>query len=382
MTTQDLKEFRRYIHKNPELSNEEVNTAHLIVERLRALNPGPAGIITGLGGHGVMAEFDSGIKGPSIMIRAELDALPIQEVSDIEHRSDVDNVSHMCGHDGHMSILLGLAQHFNKNRLQKGKLYLLWQPGEENGTGAKAIISDPKFENLNFDYVLALHNLPSYPLHEIVVRYESFTAHVISMIVRLNGKTSHAAEPEQGINPAGTIAEIIRISDLLNNNDVNSSDFFLVTPVYMTLGDKAYGISAGYGEVHLTLRAWDKETLQKKSSKLLHTIGEKAENAGVSLSHEWDYEFFANRNDKSTVDLIKEAAKEMDLGLTAREYAFKWGEDFGLFTQKFRGAMFGLGSGENQAALHNPDYDFPDELLETGVSIFSRIVQKIIDSDV
>jgi len=379
MQLDSLIKFRKEIHSKPDLSNEEGPTAERVADYLSRFKPDT--IQTGLGGTGVMATFDSGQEGPTILIRAELDALPIQEVNRFSHKSSYQNKSHMCGHDGHLTILLGLAERIRSSGIQKGKVHLLFQPGEENGTGAKAVIEDLKdADNKRFDYVVALHNLPGYEQKSVVVRDGAFTAYVISAVIKLNGKTSHAAEPELGHNPATVVARILTLSEQMTNNTPADEDFFLVTPVHVRMGEVAYGISAGQAEVHLTLRAWNKEELNKHSDKLIYAIRQFAEMKNIDCEIEWTHEFYANINNSEVVETLRSTANQNNYMLVESPHAFKWGEDFGLFTQRYKGAMFGIGSGKEHPALHNPDYDFPDEIIPVGVDMFYGFIDNILNS--
>jgi len=371
-----LKKFRRELHANPEVSGFEKETAKKVVEFLRTCSPDE--IIADIGGHGIIATWDSGVKGAEILFRAELDALPIQEVNTFEYASKSKVVSHKCGHDGHSTILCGLAKYLSINKNTKGKVRLLFQPAEENGKGAKAMLEDKKFKGINPDYVFALHNLPGYPLSEVVVKENTFTAAVNSIIINLAGKTSHAAEPEHGFNPALAVAEIIQGSLALANNHPEKADMRVITPVYMNLGTKDYGISAGAASVHLTIRCWDDENLRELEKSIVKLSEQIARNHQLKVEFEFTQTFHANMNEKSAADKVRLSAKAKSLSLYERPYPFKWGEDFGLFTARFKGCMFGLGAGENIPALHNPDYDFPDELIETGVEGFSGIMDEVL----
>lgn len=371
-----LATFRRHLHEHPEVSGEEVRTAAFIQEVLQDL--GSDCLMTEVGGTGVLAHFDSGQPGPALLFRAELDALPIQEVNEFAHRSAISGVSHKCGHDGHMTILLGLAHWLRDHRPVKGKALLLFQPSEENGAGASAVLEDPRLSDLQLDYVFALHNLPGYPKHEILLKAGPFTAAVNSIIIKLYGKTSHAAEPENGINPALAIAEILTGSNALAVPDPERIDFALLTPVHIKMGEKAYGVSAGYGEIHLTLRTWKQASMQRLTARLQALIRQVAARYQLEVETEWSDPFHANRNDETAVELIRESARSQGISVRTLTMPIKWGEDFGLFTQRFPGALFGLGAGEQTPALHNPDYDYPDDLTPTGVNVFSGIVRRLL----
>lgn len=372
----ELVTFRKMLHANPEVSGKEYNTAKSVSKFLKTCKP--TKVIENIGGTGIVAIFDSGKSGKSVMFRAELDALPIQEINTFAHKSSIDGVSHKCGHDGHTTVLLGLAIILSEQKPKTGKVFLLFQPAEEDGEGAKAVFADPKFEALKPDYIFAFHNLPAYPLNQIVVKNNSFTAGVKSIIIQINGKTAHAAEPENGLNPALAIAEILQESAKLSNNDPNRDDFTLITPVHVEMGEIAYGISAGYGEVRLTIRTWDEENMEKLTADIINCIEKASENHQMPITYSWTHEFFANQNDDTAVSLIREAASSLSFDIFQRKFPFKWGEDFGLFTQHFKGAMFGIGSGEKSPALHNPDYDFPDEILPVGIQLFHQISLQIL----
>jgi len=371
-----LVQIRKELHRYAEISEREFQTARKVVDFARLCQP--TAILENIGGTGVLVIFDSKKEGPTVLFRAELDALPIAEINEFEHQSKDDQVSHKCGHDGHMTILLGLAQRLSQEPIEKGKVVLLFQPAEEIGAGAKAVLSDDRFKKIQPDYVFALHNLPGFPLHEIVFKKDAFTASVKSLVARFFGETAHAAEPENGRNPALAMAKAIQKLESLENNDPKQADFSLITPVHMQLGNIDYGTSAGYGEIHLTMRTWNEDLLGEIFSKASEVIRSVARDYQLETEITDLHHFVSNNNHADAVDLIIQAAKELDLSLSEKSYPFKWGEDFGLFTQEYKGAMFGLGAGLETPALHNADYDFPDEIISTGVNLFNKISRKIL----
>ncbi len=371
-----LSEWRQALHAQAELSGQEVKTARLVTDILKDLQPDA--LVEGLGGHGVMAVFRGKGEGPRLLFRAELDALPIEEINEVPYRSRQSGVSHKCGHDGHMAILLGLAAQLAEQSLRRGSVYLLFQPAEEDGSGAMAVLEDENFPPVSFDYVFALHNLPGYPLGSVVVRQGAFTAAVRSLVIKLKGKTAHAAEPENGINPAPAIAELLLAAQQLERVDPQDPDFGLITPVYLTLGERAYGVAAGYGEVHVTLRSWTPEGMQKLSAALLEAVEKGCATHRLDREISWTNTFFANFNAPEAVSIIAGAAAFNQFPLIEREMPLKWGEDFGAFTQRYKGAMFGLGAGTHTAALHNPDYDFPDQLIEHGAKMLGAICKALL----
>jgi amidohydrolase len=372
LDTQSLTKFRRHLHANAELSQHEYITQQHIREYLEQFKPDR---LFPVADSGLLAIYEGENPGKTIMLRCDIDALPIQEVNTFTYRSTHEGISHKCGHDGHSAIMCGVASLLHQQRPESGKIALLFQPAEENGWGARAVLNDKHFQLIKPDMVFALHNLPGYPKKEIVVREGSFTAAAKSIIIKLNGKTAHAAEPEKGINPAAAMAEIIQLMEKFNQTDLKRDDFSLLTPIHFTMGEKAYGVSAGKAELHFTLRSWLNERMEKICEQAVKGIQEIAKRHKLELQIDWTEEFHANQNHPEAVKIIRQAAKGNHLEITERETPFKWGEDFGLFTEKYKGAMFGIGAGEDSPALHNPDYDFPDELIEAAAKIFHTIIQ-------
>ncbi len=370
----DLIAFRKELHQHPEVSQNEIETQKRIISFLEQHEID--GIEVGI--TGVMVIFDSVKQGKTIMLRSDHDALPIQEINDFEHKSLFEGVSHKCGHDGHTTIMCGVAKHLKDNPISNGKVILLFQPAEENGEGAKAVLADTKFD-FNPDLVFALHNLPKYPLHTIVCREGSFTAAAKSIIIKLDGKTSHAAEPELGINPAGAISDLVKMFEKVSQPDLNKDDFALTSPIYIHMGELSYGVTAGHGEIHYTLRTWNNETMNNLCKDILNRTDEIVQNYGLKSTISWTEEFSSNQNHPDAVKLIQESIGENKLEQEERTTPFKWGEDFGLFTEKHKGAMFGIGSGVDCPALHNPDYDFPDEIIPTGINMFTTIIAKALN---
>lgn len=367
----DLIKIRRYLHQHPELGGEETNTQQYISHQLTELGLTPQEI----GGTGVIATIGNGTL--NIMVRVDIDALPIQEINTFEYRSLNSGVSHKCGHDGHTSIGIGLAEQFVTKPIEGTTLHILFQPSEENGMGAKKVMGDPLFKSMKIDYVIALHNVPGYEQNTIVVKKHSFTPAVQSLKLDFQGKTSHAAEPENGFNPHEAIAELILKAREFENRDRNSDHFLLFSPIYTRIGEKNYGIAPGDGEIHFTIRSWQQNVLENKTDEFLTLAQQTAAKYNLLLTHDIFEKFHANKNAPEVVNAIITAAKDLNLTIEHKTHPFSWGEDFGLFTQHIPGAMFGLGSGKESPALHNPDYDFPDEIISTGIQLFYQTISKL-----
>lgn len=369
-----VKKTRKKLHERPELSGNEYETQKYILDFLSQYTRAKASTV---GGTGVLAIFEGKAKGPTILLRADIDALPIEETNEFSYKSRKPGISHKCGHDGHTAILLGIAYLLAQNPLQKGRVVLLFQPSEETGEGAQMVLSDPSFRDLEVDWAFALHNLPGFKKHRIIVKEGTFSGKVKSLVIRLKGKTAHAAEPEKGHNPALAIAEILQFVDAHTHNHPESKDFFLNTPIYLQMGEKAYGVSAGSGEAHFTMRCWSAELMEKNCELLEEFVLKQCKKHNLQAEFEWFQEFYSNVNHPEAVRVIEKVAGLKALSVETITSPFKWGEDFGLFTQRFKGAMFGLGAGKEAPALHNPDYDFPDEIALTGINMFYGIIKEI-----
>ncbi len=375
MELENIIRLRQQLHQHPEVSNNEVQTSARISGFFHHLNPDEE---LDLGKTGKAFIFNGKEKGPVLVFRAELDALQINEVSDKPYQSQNKQVAHSCGHDGHMAIISGLGRRISINRPAKGKAVLLFQPAEELEQGAKDVVENPAFTALKPDYIFALHNIPGAEKHTVMVKNGSFAAASKGMTVKLIGKTSHAAEPEMGINPAMAISNIIQRLNQIKTKQDKFTDFVLLTIIHIRLGDVAFGTSPGYAEMMLTLRAFENSDMDLLTAEAVKIFKDVAieENLGIEIS--FNEVFPATVNSKDCVDLIVEAADENKLQLEYLKAPFKWSEDFGYYTEKYEGGFFGLGAGKNQPALHNPDYDFPDDLIATGIDLFYSIYKKIL----
>ncbi len=373
----ELKKLRLQLHSHPELSGQEEYTASRIVDFISRYHPDE--VVKNIAGHGLAFVFKGKVEGPVVMFRCELDALPIHEINEFDHRSVYDNVGHKCGHDGHMAILSGVAQVLSKSPPENGNVILLFQPEEETGQGAEKVVNDPAFQALNIDYVFALHNLPGYKKGEIILRKKVFASASKGMIMKLKGKSSHAGEPENGINPAIAAAKIIQSFSGLSKQKKGFNDFKLITIIHARIGERAFGTNPGYGEIMVTLRSYrndDMDSLSDQAEKIARDIA-KEEKLGIDIT--WVEEFPASVNHNEFVETIEEICSKESYSFMYKDVPFKWSEDFAHFLLNYQGALFGLGSGEKTPQLHNPDYDFPDEITERGVEIFVSIYKKILN---
>ena len=367
----DTIQLRHRLHAHPELSDQEAWTSAFVVEQLQKI--GVSKIHTGFSQHSILAEIDGQNADKTLLFRCELDALPIQEANHFAHRSTQNGISHKCGHDGHTATMLAFAQKLLENPLKNGKILLFFQSAEETGVGAEAAMASGIFKQFHIDYAFAYHNLPSFPIGSVLCKKGIFTPSVESFNFMLIGKNCHASQPANGINPALAIAEFINFMNSFHQAYKSKTDYFVVTPIHIQMGEKAYGMSAGYAEIGYTIRTWDSAVLEQHKEKIKENIAIICQNQGLSFKIDWFEAFKSNNNDAQAYEQIKSAATKNGLTFIEREQPFDFGEDFGLFTDVYKGAMFGIGSGENCPALHTVDYDFPDELIEIGSNVFLAI---------
>ena len=368
-------QIRRELHQHPELSGHEARTARFVEDKLQAFHP--TKVIRHVGGHGLLVEYFFSEDGPTVLFRSDMDAVAVQEPDDIPHHSQTPGVAHKCGHDGHTTILLRFARMLSERPLPKGRVLLLFQPAEENGSGSKAVLDTKVLDYYKIDKAFALHNIPGYPASAVLCKEDSFTCAVVSVSITLTGKTSHAAEPQKGISPIPATLNIVDELLRWNNTDIQSDDYFLSTIVEIHVGEEAYGVSAGNSVIRATLRAKTDKLLHQHAQQLKELVATECKRT-PDLQHEmeWLEPFSANENDPQSVGMIKNAALRNNLPYIELQTPFSWGEDFGLFMQQYKGAIFGLGSGENCAPLHSPQYDFPDEVIETGATLFYTIAEE------
>jgi metal-dependent amidase/aminoacylase/carboxypeptidase family protein len=296
-----LMALRRDLHKNAELSGKEINTRQIILDFIH--HSAPHKIISPIGGHGLVCIFQAGSAGPTLLFRAEMDALPIQEKNEHHYKSATSDVSHMCGHDGQMAILAGLAGLLHTHPPKRGEIILLFQPAEETGQGASAILNDPEF------------------------------------------------------------------------NDT----FSMASVVFARLGEKSFGTAPSEAEIHATLRCEDDQILELLEHKAKQLVVRCAESGGLHYNLKWLDRFTASVNDERAVEIVSDAATNAGLKVVYLKHPRRWSEDFGQFTARFPGVMFLLGAGETCPPLHSPEYDFPDDLIQTGIVIYREIINRLLN---
>ena len=321
-----------------------------------------------------MPGTDGAMDGPTVLLRCELDALPILERNSIPYSSMNHGVSHKCGHDGHMAILAAVGSELAIHRPKKGKVVLLFQPAEETGQGAAAIISDPRFEKIKPDFAFGIHNLPGYELGEVVLRSGTFCCASRGMTVRFQGKTAHAAQPETGSSPMKAMCDFMTEMSCLPETLTPRGEIAFATVVGSKLGEKAFGTAPDTAEVWVTLRTEtdsSMSSLTQFAEKTLFELG-----AATELDVEFCYEdiFHATANSQSAVQKIQNASGSLPVRFL--EKPNRWSEDFGKFTAMAEGALIGIGAGHEIPDLHDPFYDFPDAMIPLATEFLLRLVKQ------
>ena len=368
----DCKEIRHQLHRMAEASNEELKTSAYIRQRLEQLQPSK--IVTFPKGNHLLAEYDFGGGGKTVLLRADMDAVRVQETLDLPYKSENEGVSHKCGHDGHSTIMLRVAEMLHQQPLPQGRVLLLFQGAEETGEGARQILESGILDAYSIDCAYALHNIPAEPAGTIICKSGSFTCSVISCDIVLMGKTAHAAEPWNAVSPFPAAQRLTDLVLSLNQTDVQRKDFCVATLIEFRVGSQAYGVAAGDGVLRFTIRTREDAHLQQIISEIESKAKSEAAAENLQCEIRWLEYFAASNNAEKAVESIKECADNLNLTYQAKPIPFFWGEDFGLFTQHYPGALFGLGSGTTQPPLHHPDFDFPDEIVETGAGMFFQLV--------
>nr|WP_174822664.1 amidohydrolase [Ruegeria lacuscaerulensis] len=371
-----MTSLRHVLHQFPELSGQELETAARVAGLLRDF--GADQVLTGLGGHGVAAVFDSGQPGPSVAIRCELDGLPIQEISDVSYASRVPGKGHLCGHDGHMTMVLGVAEHLSLARPQSGRVILIFQPAEETGRGAIAYRADPRFSEIAPDYVFSLHNLPGLELGEVELCEGPANCASRGMKIVLTGKTSHAAAPQDGVSPAAALSVLMPQLAQLGKGGSLNSEFALTTVTHASLGERTFGVAPGHAELWVTLRTVSDARMQQLVAEAEALVSGAAAEHGLGTEITYDDVFEACVNDREAVEILVNSCASTNAPCQLTQNPQKFSEDFGQFGKQAKSAMFWLGAGREHPQLHNPDYDFPDALIPVGTGIFLAAIRQVL----
>lgn len=370
----EIIKLRHLLHSKAEISGQEIETNHILNKWIKVTQPDL--IIERIGGYGLAALYKGKNPGKRILIRADIDALRIPESDTIEHHSLNDGVSHKCGHDGHAAILCGLAKRISSHRPDKGEIALLFQPAEEIGTGSKSVINDTKFQQIVPDVAYGLHNLPGFPSQQIVLKENCFAAASFGLKIIFEGRTAHASQPETGNSP------VCAVFTMLQELEKKRTDLRLISPLttfvvtHTIIGEETFGVAPGHAEIWLTLRSFRDANLESLYKEIASLCEKTAKDNSLEYCLSKHEAFSATNSGEREVAIIKKAAQSLNYEIQEIADPFKWSEDFGQFSSVCPIGFFGLGAGITQPPLHDSTYDFPDNIIETGINIFEEIIRQ------
>ncbi|SPH18351.1 putative hydrolase YxeP [Defluviimonas aquaemixtae] len=370
----EMSEWRRHLHAHPELGFDCHRTAAFVAERLRAF--GVDELHEGIAESGIVAIVNGRGEGPTIGLRADMDALPIAEETGSDHASTVPGVMHACGHDGHTTMLLGAAKYLAETRRFRGRVALIFQPAEEEGGGGEVMVEEGILERFGIAEVYALHNVPNIPLGHFVTTPGPIMAAVDTARVVVTGKGGHGAYPHECIDPIPAVVGMVGALQTIASRNVNPLDEVVVSVTEIHAGT-ASNIIAETARFVATIRTFREEVRMQVKRRFKEIVTGQA--AAFAVRAEIDYEL----GYPATVNAPDQTAFAADV---AREIAGAAGvndaggremgaEDFSYMLEQRPGCYLFLGQGPG-AGLHHPAYEFNDEAAPYGASCFARLVER------
>lgn len=372
----EMIKWRHHFHTHPELAYEEVDTAKYIVSLLK--NMGVDEVHEGIGQTGVVGVILGSQKEErQIGLRADMDALPLQEKNHFGHRSQYDGKMHACGHDGHMAILLGAGQYFCETRNFPGKIYLIFQPAEEGHAGAKKMIDEGLFDRFPMDAIFGLHNWPGLPEGTIGIKPHTIMAASDRLEIKVIGKGGHGAIPHQANDPIAIAGQLISAIQHISSRKIDPQDGNVIS-ICEIHGGTSFNIIPDSVILNGTLRSLTAETrdLQEKSLKEICQGIEKAYSCRIECQITRCYP--PTINDLSMTKFIEQQAQKIfnENEIFTDIPASMGGEDFAFFLEKKPGCYFWLGAGHPErgsCTIHSPHFDFNDQILGKGLEMWKAI---------
>lgn len=367
-----MTEWRHRIHAWPELGFEEERTSALVAEVLTGLG---LDVHTGLGGTGVVAVIDSGKPGMSIGLRADMDALPMDEQSDLPFRSQRPGVAHTCGHDGHTSALLGTAQYLVAHPPATGRVVLIFQPAEEGGRGAIKMVEDGLFSRWPCDEVYAFHNMPALKGGEASVRTGATLQSLAVFEIEIEGVGGHAAAPHRANDPLQVAARLaVEISAIVGRH-IDPMEAALINVGKLQAGT-THNIIPSTASLSGTMRSLSKDVHEELLKRLRALCEGQAQISGCTIKLEIPHSCPPCVNSPEQAALAAEAIGDVlgreNVKTDMRAYPFS--DDFSYMLEQWPGAYLFLGM--DSAMCHHPTFRFDDQLLPVAASVFARIVQR------
>ena len=372
----DMTEWRHALHAHPEICFEEVWTGDFIAEKLRSFG---IEVTRGLGKTGVIGMLKGQGNSPrAIGLRADMDALPMPEENQFEHRSQIDGKMHACGHDGHMTMLLGAARYLAETRNFDGTVYFIFQPAEEGGAGGKAMVDDGLFNQHPIQNVWGMHNWPGLPAGDVAVNTGACMASADHFAITLTGRGSHAAMPHQAIDPILAAASLIQALQMVVSRTTDPLDSAVLS-VTMLNGGSAFNVIPDTVTLGGTARAMVASTRAAMEQKIRDISALTAKAHGCLVEVDWQPGYPPTVNTESEALRAADVARavvgsnKVHVNMPPSMVA----EDFAFMLEKRPGAYIWLGAGEavEGKMLHNTGYDFNDDILPVGASYWSQLVE-------
>jgi hippurate hydrolase len=377
----ELTAIRRDIHAHPELGFEEDRTSAIVAQKLKEFG---CEVTTGIGKTGVVGTVRVGNNPRAIGLRADMDALPMDEHNTFDHRSQHKGRMHACGHDGHTTMLLGAARYLSATRNFDGTVHFIFQPAEEGRGGAEAMVKDGLFEKFPCEQIFGMHNRPKLDVGKFAIRSGPQMAGGGLFDVHITGKGAHGARPETGIDPVIIGTQIISALQSVVSRNVAPLDSAVISVTQMHAGD-AYNVIPQEAVLRGTIRAFRKETMALIKERIETISSGIARTLGGSAKADVRIAFPPLVNDKDAVKFIADVAETIvGKDNMNREGLFVMAsEDFSYMLEKVPGAFINIGNGggEGGCEVHNPGYDFNDEILTLGATLWSRVVETKLRKD-
>jgi hippurate hydrolase len=369
----ELTAFRRDLHAHPELGMAEFRTAEKVATALEALG---IEVHRGVGGTGVVGVLRNGSGNRAIGLRADMDALPMEELNDVPYRSTVKGAMHACGHDGHTTMLLGAAKYLAETRNFDGIVHFIFQPGEEGCGGALAMLEDGLFERFPCDAIYGMHNRPGMPLGEYAINSGPTAAGGAFFDITITGKGSHGARPEVSIDPVLAACHVTTALQSIVSRNLSPRDPAVVS-VTKVVGGDAYNVIPETAVISGTARFFAREVSVQIEEGLKRVAEGVAAGFGASASLDYRLIFAPTINDAEQTEAYAAAASELvgDTKVARDKPPGMGSEDFSFMMERVPGAYIYLGNGDG-AMPHNPRYQFNDEAIPYGAALYARVVEK------
>lgn len=376
-----IRAWRRHFHAHPELSFEEFDTSDYIAAQLSGMG---YDVRRNVGGTGVVATLDTGRPGPAIAFRADMDALPVLEETGLPFESENAGIMHACGHDCHMSILLGAAQSVSQSKEKYcGTIRFIFQPGEEANGGAKCVIHDGALKNPEMSAIFALHIIPEIPAGAIGIKPGYMTATDDEFVIRVQGKGAHSSEPETGVNAIMIAAHTVTALDSILSNNVGPFDVATFS-ICQINGGEAINVIPDHVEMKGMIRCVEKASKEEIRKRMARIVENTAEGFGGKGEVEFIPGFPAVNNDPDLTRIVMEAASEAlpegKDGVFEIARPHLGSEDFAYYQEEIPGAIFMLGCAQENGVtgtLHSGELNINEEALKWGAAIYVKIADMI-----